>query len=450
MSEKKFKIKPKVWPKEYTFEEFKQLNPNIAENLLVNYYNKYLQEYAENRSRHITHFNNTKDNLTKELHLLNEKITDSTTDDGDQNVGWTGGGRKYRSPIPHDTTAVHFDGIDDFLTTTGFPDPSNGTYKPFGQITLYVWWRIDEAILTDFSSPAQTITNVGTNGGWHLFHQNKRIKFSLKINGGDIDKEDTGIGVNAKSFTVSSGFNALAAGRADDISGEGKGWHNTVVTYDGRYLKLYNNGKEANSAGTYSNPSYTHTGHTIDVGEVTASLAYASSSLNPTNPGSLVKSGSMGGIFYQDENNRAKDNLTIGIKGVTVPTGGTPEGMTTSQPMSGSIAELAIWDRALDAETIKELYHNVLTGSAKLDLTYPGWNNGENNHDHPYDLNDEGHSYKNVGKYVETLVAWYRFEQPQVIETNNTSSFVNSKNQYTFRLDGLNAVNTSASFSPGI
>ena len=158
----------------------------------------------------------------------------------------------------------------------------------------------------------------------------------------------------------------------------------------------------------------------------------------------------MGGIFYQDENNRAKDNLTIGIKGVTVPTGGTPEGMTTSQPMSGSIAELAIWDRALDAETIKELYHNVLTGSAKLDLTYPGWNNGENNHDHPYDLNDEGHSYKNVGKYVETLVAWYRFEQPQVIETNNTSSFVNSKNQYTFRLDGLNAVNTSASFSPGI
>ena len=41
MSNKKFKIKPKVWPKEYTFEEFKQLNPNIAENLLVNYYSFY-------------------------------------------------------------------------------------------------------------------------------------------------------------------------------------------------------------------------------------------------------------------------------------------------------------------------------------------------------------------------------------------------------------------------
>ena len=61
MSKKNFKIKPKVWPKEYSFEEFKQLNPTIAENLLINYYNKYLQEYAETRSRHLNHFNDTKD-----------------------------------------------------------------------------------------------------------------------------------------------------------------------------------------------------------------------------------------------------------------------------------------------------------------------------------------------------------------------------------------------------
>ena len=33
MSEKILKIKPKVWPKEYTFEEFKGLNPNINETL---------------------------------------------------------------------------------------------------------------------------------------------------------------------------------------------------------------------------------------------------------------------------------------------------------------------------------------------------------------------------------------------------------------------------------
>ena len=60
MSDKKFKIKPKVWPKEYTFEEFKQLNPTIDENLLINYYTKYLQEYAEDRSRHLKYFDDKK------------------------------------------------------------------------------------------------------------------------------------------------------------------------------------------------------------------------------------------------------------------------------------------------------------------------------------------------------------------------------------------------------
>ena len=37
MSKKDFKINPKVFPREYTFEEFKSLNPNINENVLINY-----------------------------------------------------------------------------------------------------------------------------------------------------------------------------------------------------------------------------------------------------------------------------------------------------------------------------------------------------------------------------------------------------------------------------
>ena len=73
MSDKNFKIRPTTWPKEYTFEEFKMLNPNINENILINYYNKYLSEYAEDRSRHINHFNDTKDNLSNEIMLLKEE-----------------------------------------------------------------------------------------------------------------------------------------------------------------------------------------------------------------------------------------------------------------------------------------------------------------------------------------------------------------------------------------
>ena len=89
-------IKPRVWPKEYTFEEFKRLNPNINENLLINYYNKYLYEYAEDRSRHLKHFNNTKQQLGEEIRLLKNKR--NWDYDGDQTVGPTGGGRKFRSP----------------------------------------------------------------------------------------------------------------------------------------------------------------------------------------------------------------------------------------------------------------------------------------------------------------------------------------------------------------
>ena len=43
MSKKQFKIKPKVWPKEYTFAEFKKQNPHIInENQLIQLYNQYL------------------------------------------------------------------------------------------------------------------------------------------------------------------------------------------------------------------------------------------------------------------------------------------------------------------------------------------------------------------------------------------------------------------------
>ena len=77
MSKKQFKIKPKAWPKEYTFEEFKRLNPNINESVLINYYNKYLQEYAENRSRFLNYFNDNKKLLSSNLTEIKNRYDDS-------------------------------------------------------------------------------------------------------------------------------------------------------------------------------------------------------------------------------------------------------------------------------------------------------------------------------------------------------------------------------------
>ena len=42
---KKFNIKPPIWPKELTFQEFKHLNPLINENQLIPLYNQYLNKF---------------------------------------------------------------------------------------------------------------------------------------------------------------------------------------------------------------------------------------------------------------------------------------------------------------------------------------------------------------------------------------------------------------------
>ena len=110
---------------------------------------------------------------------------------------------------------------------------------------------------------------------------------------------------------------------------------------------------------------------------------------------------------------------------------------------SGSMAEVAVWDTALDATTINELWHNGISGSApKFDLSYPGYNNGENNHNHPYDTHDEGLNYTNVGKYAGSLQGWWRLEEGTGITTQDSSG----KNR-----DGelVNSPTWSGSYTPG-
>ena len=71
-----------------------------------------------------------------------------------------------------------------------------------------------------------------------------------------------------------------------------------------------------------------------------------------------------------------------------------------------SIAETAMWDVALDANAIKDLYDGVVLSSkgARYDLAYEGHSTKG------YDVLDEGLDYTNVGKYVDNLQLWYQFE----------------------------------------
>ena len=57
---KKFNIKPPVWPRELTFEEFKKLNPQINENQIVNLYNQYLAKFLNELKQKKIHFKQSK------------------------------------------------------------------------------------------------------------------------------------------------------------------------------------------------------------------------------------------------------------------------------------------------------------------------------------------------------------------------------------------------------
>ena len=147
MKKKKFKIQPKTWPKEYTFEEFQRLNPNIAENVLINYYHKYLQEYAENQSRHIKHFNDNKNQLVKELKQAKEDWNFETYD---KTVGESSivGGRsltKDRDRHINMERSLHLSGgatIEVYTKGVGV------SFKPLKEVTVNVWLKLDG----DFSS----------------------------------------------------------------------------------------------------------------------------------------------------------------------------------------------------------------------------------------------------------------------------------------------------------
>ena len=168
-----FNIKPKSWPKELTFGEFKKHNPNISENILINYYHKYLQEYVENNSRHLEYFDDLKKQISEEIKLLKE--TRNWDYDGDQTVGPTGGGRKFRSPLEGTKHSIFFDHIDDYARA-GLDGPGNepgdGTLKPFSQLTTAVWFN-SPGPNNDQGEPTYNIINCALGGGWKITSYNK-------------------------------------------------------------------------------------------------------------------------------------------------------------------------------------------------------------------------------------------------------------------------------------
>ena len=433
MSNKKFKIKPKVWPKEYTFEEFKQLNPNISENLLINYYNKYLQEYAENHSRHINHFNDTKDKLSTELNLLNERLVDNITEnlDYDKTVGPTAAGRFYHEALKQDIFSVSYDGVDDMVyldennpkaytlegSTTGSP------LRPLDAFTIMVWYK-NPTGYQDQSAPNYRLMSCFAAGGFHLQLFNTKFEGVVAIDDGDGTKTN----ITATSVNTHTLEQEFIPGTDTNLGSDSslyprvyghpakKGWHQVVLTFDnktgnptgaeGKYtasIKLFVDGEIANKRGTLAAPITDTSNH-----------GFGSATDEYYNSAGLNKSGSKGSIFYdgQDGVNPGRMKWAPGIG--SLPSINNTTGLINGFASSGtgatqSIAEIAFWNRALDENAIKDLYNGIVSSSkgARYDLNYKGNLSGLG-----YDVLDEGLDYTTVGKYADNLQLWYTFEEP--------------------------------------
>jgi len=189
------------------------------------------------------------------------------------------------------------------------------------------------------------------------------------------------------------------------------GWHFIVSTFDnkseqaadGTYtasLKLYVDGEIANKKSTLSSPL-------ID----TSAYGYGSAVSMMYNLPGLSTSGSRGTIFYDGQDGASEGRVKwapgIGNLPTFLGNSGTINGQA-SDNATQSIAEIAMWDVALDANAIKDLYDGVVLSSkgARYDLVYKGHTTKV------YDIVDEGLDYTNVGKYVDNLQLWYQFEDP--------------------------------------
>tara|TARA_R110000744_G_scaffold161069_1_gene277529 strand:- start:506 stop:1915 length:1410 start_codon:yes stop_codon:yes gene_type:complete len=464
----KIKVKPKVWSKEYTFEEYKRLNPNINENELINYYNRSYRVFLEDRSKHMKHFDDRKTKLSNEIRTL--KYKKQWDWDNHQNNKAVGESGPFRSPLNANTSSVAFDRVDDVIPLNFIQEgriPNDGTLKPYKGLTVAVWVNFNNFLSTSAHSTTPFTTGTtydivscgDSQSGWALYYANYRLNFlcfhTLTSSSPLIVYTSSTYKAFHDYITDQPGSSGALGGNKQQFRDDG--WHYIVATWDGRDQTLWVDGIPSYATGLTNNPTNNNTGYNWNVstggghpfasgfGHADSGSVGGLSGADILAGASSTVSGSLGSIYYSNQgtgylSNNHLNNVSIGARPDTHANGSF---LQHSNFWTGSIAEVAIWDEGLDATTINELWHNGISGSApKFDLSYPGYNNGALDHNHPYDLIYDGLSYKNVGNYAESLQGWWRLEEGTGIVAKDSSG----KDR-----DGelVNSPTWSGSYAPG-
>jgi len=231
---KKFNIKPPVWPKEYTFQEFVRLNPHIInENQLITLYNQYLNKYLTELGEKKIHFKQSKINqLLTELKDL--KFNDIMS------IATPGGGYQFYSQY-----SMEFSGD---TTTSAWPDIKEETYMSttFNPNN----YNLNQGFTVSFWVNVRQFPTVGFYLGTKMAN-NENFRFGAK----NATKIMVKIGTDTKD-NVNHGMSLNT-------------WHHYVVTFDGTTMFCYIDGNEITGGGTsmtWSSTTNTNTNRGIYFG----------------------------------------------------------------------------------------------------------------------------------------------------------------------------------------
>ena len=306
---RKFNIKPPNWPKEYSFEEFKKLNPHIInENQLISLYNKYLHKFLEELNSKKIHFKQSKVNqLLTELENSRLPNIISTAAPGGSSQYSPNYALQFTGDTRNDTRR------GDLVVTDFNPD----TYNLNLGFTISYWVRPDELGSDMFA--------IGRKA-----HNNARFTFGI----GSATKGYFAVGANTLERTWENMLDTAGIDKATHLTLDGSDWKLTIgrwyhfaVTYADRddtsssaLRKIYMNGQQIWGTGVS----------------------------DPGNPGS---------INWSDTGRLMDHNLSFGMRAVR----GSGTNTNHNNGWACALDEVAIYDTEKDASWVSSVYSGTTT-----------------------------------------------------------------------------------------
>jgi hypothetical protein len=305
---KKFNIKPPIWPKEYTFQEFARLNPHIInENQLITLYNQYLNKYLTELGEKKIHFKQSKIN-----HLLTElkdlKFNDIV------NINTPGGGYQSQNYALQFTGDTRGDTRRGDLVVTDFnPD----TYNLHLGMTISYWVRPDELGGDMFA--------IGRKA-----HNNARFTFGIS----NATKGYFAIGANQLERSWETMLDTAGIDKATHLTLDGSDWKLTI-------------GKWYHFAVTYADRADTSSNALRKI-YMNGQQIWGTGVSDPGNPGS----------FNWNDIGRTMDhNLSFGMRAVR----GSGTNTNHNNGWACALDEVAIYDTEKDASWVSGVYNGRTT-----------------------------------------------------------------------------------------